>query len=114
MTFRLALLFLLLLAAVAPTAAVAQEGGGDDHEATSQGGGQTRDLVPVVLWTAATVIAAGVVASVLYMFKRRIGAFPPHPEWVAPISVMRSQDFPDESTPGGVTDAHASTASGHH
>jgi len=120
MFLRLApLLFLLLLAiAVAPARALAQEGGGHDdgHEVTTQGteAGQTRDLVPVVLWTTVATLAAAVVGGVLYLFKRRIGAFPAHPDWVAPISVMPSRDFPDEGTFGAAAEAHHGGGHGHH
>jgi hypothetical protein len=47
-----------------------------------------REVEPGLLWTLVGVTALSVVGGSLYLFKRRIGAFPRNPDWVAPISVM--------------------------
>jgi hypothetical protein len=95
---------LLALAAVSPVlagtlaspsaapAAAYQEGEEEDEN----------DVVPVAVWTTVGVVAGAVVFGVLYLFKRRIGGFPKNPSWVAPISIERSETFPDEGDFGDV------------
>lgn len=69
------------------------------------------DVVPVALWTFLAVVGAGLIGGVLYLFKRRIGAFPKNPAWVAPITIMRSADAPDE---GAFGEAAADGHGAHH
>jgi hypothetical protein len=45
----------------------------------------------------------------LYLLKRRVGGFPEHPSWTAPISVMRSRDLPGDDG----ADGHAASPDGH-
>ena len=47
-----------------------------------------RAVEPALLWTVASVVGVSLVAGSLYLLKRRVGAFPSNPDWVAPISVM--------------------------
>jgi hypothetical protein len=47
-----------------------------------------REVEPGLIWTLVGVTALSVVGGSFYLFKRRIGAFPRQPDWVAPISVM--------------------------
>jgi hypothetical protein len=61
------------------------------------------DVVPMAAWTFVTVVGTAIIGGVMYLFRRRIGAFPKNPSWAAPISIMRSQDLPDEGTFGDVT-----------
>jgi hypothetical protein len=58
------------------------------------------DVKTVVLWTVAGTAAAAVVMGTLYTLKRRVGGFPRNPTWVAPITILRSADFPDDGTYG--------------
>lgn len=63
-----------------------------------------------VIWA---VIGVGITAATLgtlYLLKRQLGGFPEHPTWVAPISIIRSRDLPDETTFGD----GGAPASGHH
>ncbi|MEO9256478.1 MAG: hypothetical protein ABI305_13135, partial [Tepidiformaceae bacterium] len=66
-------------------------------------GESTVDVKVVVTWMIACVLLSGLVLAALYMFKRRIGGFPAHPKWVAPISIMKASDLP------GDVDPHEST-----
>ncbi len=78
-----------------------------------QSGGTTIDVLPVILWSLAGVAVFAVFLGVLYLLKRQVGGFPEHPDWVAPISVMRSRDLPaDDDTGHG--DAHGHGAHGGH
>ena len=89
------------------TAAPAQEGG--EGEGAGAGGSGV-DVVPVALWTAVGVVAGAVVFATFYTLKRRVGGFPTNPAWVAPITIMRSQDLPGEGDFGDQTpssQAHA-------
>lgn len=65
-----------------------------------------------VLWSVLAIGLAVPIAGVLYLLKKRLRAFPEHPEWVAPISVMRSRDLPDERTYQG--EESLQEASSHH
>jgi hypothetical protein len=71
----------------------AQEG-----EGGSAASGGDRDVKTVVLWTIASIAAGAAVMGALYTFKRRVGGFPRNPTWVAPITILRSADAPDEGT----------------
>lgn len=101
----IALLVLALLAL--PAAAVAREAAAP-HAAhiTAQQEGQGGDEAPsgehrdglndVVIWTIAALGIFAAVMGTFYFFKRQVGGFPEHPSWVAPITIMRSEEFPDE------------------
>jgi hypothetical protein len=69
----------------------------------AQVGTGSTDVKVVVAWMIAGVILSAIILAALYMFKRRIGAFPAHPSWVAPISIMKASDLP------GDVDPHEST-----
>lgn len=62
---------------------------------SAQTGGDV-DVVPGATWTVVGIAIGCVAGGVLYLFKRQVGAFPKDPEWVAPISIMRSEDLPEE------------------
>ena len=115
--FFVAPLLIALLAfalSVTPTSAAGTGGQGYSSgtlvaPAAEPSAGAQGDVVPVALWTFLAVMGAGVVGGVLYLFKRRIGAFPRNPAWVAPITIMRSADAPDEGAFGEVpADGHSS------
>lgn len=71
---------------------------GDAHGGEASG----VDVVPVAVWTTVGVLASALVLSVFYLLKRRVGGFPAHPEWVAPISIERSETFAKEGDFGDV------------
>ena len=78
-----------------------------EDEPLSTAAGPTTDVVPVAVWTIAGVLIMGVVATVFYLLKRRVGGFPANPAWKAPITIMPSKDFADEGAFGDVApDAH--------
>jgi hypothetical protein len=69
-----------------------------------------RDVVPMLVWMVAGVAAAALILGTLYLFKRRIGAFPQNPTWKAPIAIMRASDLPGDHDPHEATapgDPHA-------
>ncbi|MCK9520297.1 MAG: hypothetical protein M0R74_14925 [Dehalococcoidia bacterium] len=63
-------------------------------------GGNGVDVVPGVIWTLVGVTIGGIVLATFYMLKRRVGGFPENPSWVAPISIEKSETFPDEGSFG--------------
>jgi len=95
---------LFALAVAVP--AVAQDHGPAPTTHGESGGegdtGNEHDVVPVLVWSSLGVVAGGLVLSVLYVFKRRVGGFPANPSWVAPITIMPSKDFPTEGSYGDV------------
>ena len=104
---RLALVSALAFAAfsaIAPAAA-------DDEGAPSvtQAGGNGTDILPGTLWSLAGVAVGAAVMGTLYLLKRRVGGFPAHPSWTAPISVMRSRDLPGDDG----ADGHGASPDGH-
>jgi hypothetical protein len=84
--------------------ALAGAGVASAQEAESQGGPQD---VEKVVWTVVGVALTSLVLGISYLFKRRIGAFPKNPTWVAPISVMPAGDLPDEAAAGHEAGGHA-------
>ena len=81
----------------------------EDEPASEAHGGEGSgvDVVPVAVWTTVGILVSALVLSVFYLFKRRIGGFPANPEWVAPISIERSETFAKEGDFGDVApDAH--------
>lgn len=77
---------------------VAPEPGTAAISAHEEGG--SGDTGPRVTWALAAIGAGALVLGSLYLFKRRIGGFPEHPAWVAPITILKSSDSPDETTFG--------------
>ena len=71
---------------------------------TQQQPASHRDVVPTVIWVLVAVLIACLVGGILYLFKRRVGAFPKNPIWTAPISIMLSRDLPGDDEPH---EAHA-------
>ncbi len=65
-----------------------------------------------ILWSLLAVALVVPAGGIFYLLKKRLGAFPENPEWVAPISIMRSRDLPDEHTYAGAEGA--ADAHGHH
>lgn len=78
------------------------------HPQQAATNGEGRPVEPMLLWSLAGIGASGVVLTVLYLLKRRVGGFPENPEWVAPITIMKSEDNATEATFGDVSahDAH--------
>ncbi|GBD24149.1 hypothetical protein HRbin29_01823 [bacterium HR29] len=126
MRLRLVALFAALALAVvvsAPVAAAsvdmahsapsapAQETGGHGEARGGDASGVSANTERI-LWSVLAIALAVPIAGVFYLLKKRLRAFPENPEWVAPISVMRSRDLPDEHTyEGGEA---AGTGHGHH
>ncbi len=69
-------------------------------------------IEPMVLWSVAAIAGGGLLLSVFYLLKRKVGGFPEHPAWVAPITIMPSKNFADEGTFGPGDSGHAADA--HH
>lgn len=66
-----------------------------------------RAVEPALIWTAAGAAAGAILFSIFYLLKRRVGGFPRNPQWIAPITIMPSKDFPDEGTfPDAPLDPH--------
>jgi hypothetical protein len=65
----------------------------------AQVGDTSVDVRVVVTWMIVGVIGSAIVLAALYMFKRRVGGFPRHPSWVAPISIMKASDLPGDRDP---------------
>lgn len=95
-----------LLALATASATLADDGHGAAATATSGG----VDVLPAVLWSLAGVAIFAIVMGVFYLFKRQVGGFPENPEWVAPISIMRSRDLPAEDDTHGHGDSHGHDA----
>jgi hypothetical protein len=93
--------------APAPSAdhAIADQQNGDDAAE------RTTSIQEVVLWSTAALAALLIVLTALYMLKRRVGAFPENPDWVAPIQVLYAKDAPDEGHFGDVDPAHGAHGS---
>jgi len=102
--------FVLALALVAP--AFADDGHGSPDPMAQAGGGI--DVLPTILWSLAGVGVFAVVLGVLYLLKRQVGGFPENPEWVAPISIMRSRDLPADDDSNGHGDPHGGHAAPAH
>ena len=81
---------------------------------TQQQPTSTHDIVPMAIWAIVAVLVACLVGGIMYAFKRQIGAYPKHPTWVAPISIMLSRDLPgdDESHEAHSDSTHDITAHG--
>ena len=100
------ILFSVLLAAPALSAplAFAQDHGGEAQKDESSGPGgigflggpSWDDAKDTAIWAIVGVATFGTVLGVLYLFKRKVGGFPEHPTWVAPISIMLASDLPSE------------------
>ncbi len=79
-----------------------------------QAGSGGIDVLPVVLWSLAGVAIVAVSLGVLYLLKRQVGGFPENPDWVAPISIMRSRDLPADDGDGhGGSHGHDAHAPAH-
>lgn len=57
----------------------------------------------MLVWMVAGILAAATILGTLYLFKRRIGAFPRNPTWVAPIAIMKASDLPGDRDPHEAT-----------
>lgn len=91
---------------------VAEEG-----HATAAPRGAGNDIVPVARWSIIAIFASGLLLSVFYLLKRRVGGFPAHPAWTAPISIERSATFPTDGTYGdsaGGDHGHGHASASHH
>lgn len=115
---------LLIVPALSATAAFAQDHGDDGGAEEEHGGGidflagpDWDDAKEVTIWSIVGVATFGTVLGVLYLFKRKVGGFPEHPTWVAPISIMRAGDLPGDDNQGHEAtaphDAHGGHAPAH-
>lgn len=93
---------------------VLADGGHGTPDPMVQSGQNGIDVLPVVLWSLAGAAVFAVVLGVLYLLKRQVGGFPENPEWVAPISIMRSRDLPADDDTHGHGDAHGGHAAPAH
>jgi hypothetical protein len=66
-----------------------------DHGGEASG---TRGVERILLWSVTGVGLGALALTTFYLFKRRIGGFPSNPTWVAPITIMPSSTFADETT----------------
>jgi hypothetical protein len=60
-------------------------------------GESSGDTTTPIIWAVIGVATASLIGGTLYLLKREVGGFPADPDWVAPISVMRSSDSAEES-----------------
>lgn len=98
------------LALASATAVFAQEHGGSTAVADAAGGG----VATRVIWMFAGVLGGALVLGILYLLKRRVGAFPKNPEWVAPITIMPSSELPgDDDTHEAHVEEHGDAHGGH-
>lgn len=106
---RLLFVFALLVApAFSATAAFAQDHGDEGAAEEDHGTGGTDflggpdwdDAKGVTIWSIVGVTIFGTVLGVLYTFKRKVGGFPEHPAWVAPISIMPAGELPGDDNDG--------------
>jgi hypothetical protein len=104
-----AALFLVLASAAA--AAAPAFPAAETAVAIAQAGGEERDVWPVAAWTLVGTFIFALVFGILYLFKRRVGGFPKHPDWVAPISIERSETLPRE---GDYADVSPGAPGAHH
>jgi len=106
------------LLASAPTAFAQEHGDGESeaHGGSSFiGGPDWDDAKEVTMWSLVAIGGGSVILGALYLFKRKIGGFPEHPSWVAPISIMRASDLPGDDGAGHNDghDPHGSHAPAH-
>jgi hypothetical protein len=99
-TRLLSLLVAVVLAAtiVPANLAFAQEHG--SPEPTTSSSPRWSDVKEVAIWSMAGISVAAAALGVLYLFKRKIGAFPENPSWVAPISIMPASQLPGDDNQG--------------
>jgi hypothetical protein len=98
-SLRVRLVFVIVATMLAVLPAVA------NAAPNKQFAGSERAVEPMLIWMVAGVAVSAVLLGTLYLFKRRIGAFPKNPTWTAPISVMRSSDLPGDRDPHEATSA---------
>lgn len=104
LALRLLLIATLLAALSAPAAALAgsYDLPGAGHVLPAQQGqepaedGDDELVDPAVIWSLVGLGVFAAIMGALYYFKREVGGFPENPTWVAPITIMRSKDLPDE------------------
>ena len=108
------------LLALAPASVMAQDNGDgaeEEHGGGSSfvGGPDWADAKEVTVWSIVSIGGFATLMGVLYLFKRKVGGFPQDPSWVAPISVMKAGDLPDDSETahGGEHEAHGTHALAH-
>jgi len=100
------------------TAALAQEHDADDGESHGGssfiGGPEWSEVKEVTIWSLVSIGAGATLLGVFYLFKRKIGAFPENPSWVAPITIMPASELPGDDDAHGHADAdHGTHAPAH-
>jgi|GEM_PF-1133919 len=79
----------------------ATQAGGEGHGGIDfLGGPDWTSVKEVTIWSVVGVGAFSVILGVLYLFKRKVGGFPEHPSWVAPISIMPASELPGDDDAG--------------
>ena len=89
------------------------EGNGVTHEA-GPGPIESPDSGPLMhrsIWTLTGILASAFILSGLYFVKKAVGGFPKNPTWVAPITIMPSKGFTQDS---GDSHGHDDHGAGHH
>lgn len=116
---RLILLTALAVSAIAfASSALAQEhsdGESEGHGGSSFiGGPDWKDVREVTIWSLVSIAGGSALLGVFYLFKRKIGAFPENPTWVAPITIMPASELPGDDDPHGQGNAdHGGHAPAH-
>jgi hypothetical protein len=110
LVFRSVFALAIAAAMLWPMSAFAEEGGTPADDS----GPHWSDVKDVAVWSMVGVAGGCALLGVLYLLKRKVGGFPEHPSWVAPISIMPAGELPSEDDPHGNPDGHgASHAAAH-
>jgi len=72
------------------------------HALPQQASDDEHDVLPVTIWALVGTLIGALALGILYLFKRRVGGFPKNPDWIAPISIERSETFPKEGDYGDI------------
>ena len=103
--FRLVLLSAVLAAALPGAAVFASDTPATGTQSTlalglkvEHAAAEPNEVEPVAIWSFIVILLLAGLGGVFYLLKRRMGGFPSNPAWVAPITIMRSKDFPDENS----------------
>jgi hypothetical protein len=90
-----------------PAVALAQDHGdegaaGEDHGGGTSfiGGPDWDDARSMTAWSIVGIGTFSAILGVFYLFKRKVGGFPEHPSWVAPISIMPASELPGDDGDG--------------
>lgn len=62
-----------------------------EYDPQERGEGSGNTTTPII-WAVIGIAAASAIGGTLYLLKREVGGFPTDPDWVAPITILRSSD----------------------